>query len=427
MKQQKVIIVGGGFGGLTVAKALKNAPVELLLIDKSNHHLFQPLLYQVATAALTPSDISAPLRAVLANQKNTTVYLAHITEINKEKKEVVAANGDVYPYDYLVIATGGTHSYFNHPEWEAFAPGLKTLSDAVTIREKILLSYERAERAESVEEATRLMRFIIVGAGPTGVEMAGAIAEIARQSLVRNFRHIRPEQTKVYLLEGATQVLPTYPKDLADKAEAALKKLGVEVMLNTFVTQVTPEGVWMQDKFLGSPNIIWAAGNAASRLLQSLDTPLDRMGRVIVNTDLTVPNYPDIFVIGDAAYALDQEEKPLPGIAPVAMQQGRYVAKIIKKNIPESDRKPFNYFDKGTMATIGKGKAVAMVGRWHISGFPAWLAWCFIHVAYLITFSNKLLVMFQWFYLYFANTRRIRLIIHSVSDLETPLHEQTKK
>lgn len=417
----KVLIIGGGFGGINAAKALKKSQVEILLIDRANHHLFQPLLYQVATAAISPGDIAVPIREIVANQANTQVLLADIVKIDKEKKKIMAANGDFYPYDYLILAPGARHSYFNHPNWETFAPGLKTLGDALRIRERILLSYERAERCSDLSQALRFMRFVVIGAGPTGLEMAGDIAEIARKSLVKNFRNIKPEQTKIYLIEGTNQVLPSYPLDLAEKAKKELELLGVEVLLNTYVTDITAEGVWLGERFLECPNVIWAAGNEASPLLKSLDIPLDRCGRAIVNPDLSVPNYPEVFVIGDAALCKDNKENPLPGIAPVAMQQGRYVAKLITQKTPVNERKPFKYINRGMMATIGKAKAVAVIRDYKFSGYFAWLTWCFIHIAFLISFSNRLLVMIQWFYLYISNQRRIRLITRPISDFDDPL------
>lgn len=420
-ERKKVIIIGGGFGGLNAAKTLKRADVDVLLIDKTNHHLFQPLLYQVATAALSPADIAVPIREVLSNQKNASVLLANIISIDKEKREVVSQNGDAYSYDYLILAPGSTHSYFNHDEWEKDAPGLKTLNDALKIRERIILSYERAERCNDPAEALRFMRFIIVGGGPTGVEMAGAIAEIARQTLVKNFRNIKPEQTKIYLIEGGNEVLSGYPKKLTDKAKADLEKMGVEVMLNTRVTRVTSDGVWMGEHFLESPNIIWAAGNETSNLIKSLNTATDRAGRAMVGPDLTIPGYPNIFVIGDAAHVLDKEGNLVPGIAPAAIQEGKYVATLIRYNTPADDRRPFVYFNKGMMATIGKAKAVAVTGKLQLSGYIAWLAWCFVHIAFLISFSNKMLVMIQWFYLYAINRRRARIITNPITDRDDPI------
>lgn len=421
MSKQKVLIIGGGFGGINAAKILKKADVDLLLIDRSNHHLFQPLLYQVATAALSPGNIAAPLRDILANQSNTTVLLADIVSINLQKKEAKAENGEIFKYDFLILAPGTTHSYFGHSEWENYAPGLKTLNDALEIRRRILLSYERAERCKNPSEAEKFMCFVIVGGGPTGVEMAGAIAEIAQKTLVKNFRHIKPEQTKIYLVEGTDRILPSFPPELSQKALDSLNQLGVEVVLKTFVTDVTSEGAWLGNRFIATPNIIWAAGNEASPLIKTLGTPIDKYGRAIVNPDLSLPDHPDAFVIGDAACAYDKKGKILSGTAPVAIQQGRYVAKLIKDNVPIHKRKPFKYFDKGMMATIGKAKAVAVMGKIQISGLLAWLAWCFIHVAYLISFPSKLLVMIEWIYLYLGNERRIRLITRPVSDEDDPL------
>lgn len=417
----RVLIIGGGFGGLAAAKALKKAPVEVLLIDKANYHLFQPLLYQVATATLSPGNIASPLREILANQANTTVLMADIVKIDKTQKLVIAANGESFKYDYLIIATGARHSYFAHPEWEALAPGLKTLNDALRIRERILLSYERAERCDSISQATKFLHFIIVGAGPTGVEMAGAIAEIAHETLTRNFRRIKPEQTKIYLIEGTDQVLPSYPKHLADIARTDLEKMGVEVLLNTMVTGVTSEGVWIGDKFIESSNIIWAAGNAASPLIQSLDTPVDKTGRAIVNADLTIPGHGNLFVIGDAALARDEAGNPLPAVAQTAIQQGNYVAEIIAKKVPKHLRRPFVYVNKGMMATIGNAKAVAIIGKRQLSGYFAWLIWCFIHILFLINFSNRFFVMVQWIHLYFSHHRRIRLITRPISDQDDSL------
>lgn len=427
MKSPKVIIIGGGFAGLNAAQALKKADFKVFVIDKSNHHVFQPLLYQVATAALSADNIASPIRQILSKQENATVLLADIVGVDKEKKEVIAANGDRFSYDFLILAPGSRHSYFGNDEWEPLAPGLKTISDAFSIRERILLSFERAERCNSPEQTERFLRFIIIGGGPTGVEMAGAIAEIAKKSLISNFRNIQPEQTKIYLIEGESQVLPSFPAKLAIQAQRDLEKLGVDVLLQTFVTKVTPDGVWLGDKFLESPNIIWAAGNQASPLLKCLEIPLDRSGRALCCPDLSIPGHPDIFVIGDAAHCKDKNGKPLPAIAPVAIQQGRYVAKMIANNGKGANRKPFSYFDKGMMATIGKAKAVAMVGSLKISGFTAWLAWCFIHIAYLVSFTNKVHVLLHWLYLYTFNKRRIRLIIRPISDHDDPLYTEEQK
>jgi NADH dehydrogenase len=417
------VIIGAGFAGLNAAKALKKAGVDILLLDKSNHHLFQPLLYQVATAALSPGNIATPIREVVAKQPNTTVLLADISAIDKEKKQVMTGSGEIFPYDYLIVATGANHSYFGHPEWAPFAPGLKTLSDAIAIREKILLSYERAEKYAIADNAAieKFMSFVIVGGGPTGVEMAGAIAEMAHRSLVNNFRRIDPTKTRIYLIEGENQLLPSFPKGLADKAKIDLEAMGVEVYLNSYVTNVTDDGVWLKDKFIESSLVIWAAGNEASPLLLTLGINLDINKRAIVDPDLSIADHPEVFVIGDAALNLNKEGMPLPGIAPVAIQQGKYVAKLIKERIPKEQRRPFVYFDKGMMATIGKAKAIVSVGKLQISGYFAWVAWCFIHIFYLISYSNRMLVMIQWAWLYLTNQRRIRLITRDISEHEEPL------
>lgn len=414
--KSQVIVIGGGFGGLNLVKTLRKADVEILLLDKTNHHLFQPLLYQVATSALSSTNIAAPLRDIFRSQSNADVLLADVSRIDKDNKKVIAANGDVFSYDYLVLATGATHSYFNHPEWEQFAPGLKNLHDANQIRDNIIKSFEYAERAKDAREREKFMTFVIIGAGPTGVEMAGAIAELAHDSLTGNFKNIDPRQSKIYLIEGLSQVMSIFPLDLASKAKAYLEKMGVEVLLNTFVTNITEKGVWLGDRLIETPNMIWAAGNEASPLLKSLDVPLDKCKRVIVESDLSIPGFPEVFVIGDAACLIGIDNKPLPGIAPVAIQQGKYVGKIIKNQIPKKNRKPFVYFDKGIMATIGSGKAIAVSGKIKLSGFIAWMAWCMIHVIYLITFSNRLFVTLSWFYLYLMHKRKSKIIIGPVSE-----------
>ncbi len=419
----KVIIIGGGFGGLNAAKNLAKAPVDILLLDKTNHHLFQPLLYQVATATISPGNIAAPLREILAKQDNTTILLAHIAKVDKERKEVIAGNEEVFKYDYLIIATGARHSYFGHPEWEEKAPGLKTINDALRIRDRVLISYERAERSDSLTQAMRFLRFIIIGGGPTGVELAGAIGEIAHKTLISDFKHFKSQHSRIYLIEGTGQILPSFPKVLADKAQEDLEKLGVEVLLKTMVTNVTSEGVWIGEKFLEGPNIFWAAGNEASKLIKTLNIPLDRMGRAIVNPDLTIPDHPEIFVIGDAACCQSGNGNPLPGIAPVAIQQGKYVANIIKSKISPDQRKPFVYRDKGMMATIGKAKAIAVIKNIKISGFVAWLSWCFIHLLYIVSFTNRTHVILQWFNTFITNKRRVRIITRPVSDNEESLHK----
>lgn len=417
MAKKKLIIVGGGFGGLNCAKALKKSDYEILLIDKKNHHLFQPLLYQVATAALSPGSIAIPIREILRKQENTTVIMGEVIKIDKENRCVTLGNGEKIAYDSIVISTGAMHSYFGKDEWETYAPGLKTVTDALDIREDILLSFEKAERLESLENIEKHLNFVIIGGGPTGVEMAGAIAEIAKTTLFKNFRRINPEEAKIFLIEALPHILPTYPQKLSKKAQHDLEELGVTVITNKKVTEVNDKGVQVEDLFIESTNVIWAAGNQASKMLQTLDVPLDRAGRVIVEPDLTIPGHPEIFVIGDAAHAKGKDGKPLPGIAPTAIQQGNYVAKILLADSP--NRKPFKYFDKGYMATIGKKRAVAVVGRLQFSGLIAWLAWSFIHILYLIGFRNRISVMIEWIYHFITGQRGVRLI-YSPIDQKIP-------
>ena len=416
MTKSKVIVVGGGFGGLNLIKALNRADVEILLLDKTNHHLFQPLLYQVATSALSSTDIATPLREVFKKQSNAEVLLVNVSRIDKHNKLVVAANGETFPYDYLVLAPGTNHSYFNHPEWEKFAPGLKNLNDANHIRDNVMMSFENAERTEDPLERKKFMTFVVIGGGPTGVEMAGAIAELAHNSLIGNFKKIDPSESKIYLIEGIDQILGIFPQDLALKAKGYLEKMGVEVLLNNLVTNITEQGVWLGDRLIETSTIIWAAGNEASPLLKSLDVPLDKFKRVIVEPDLSLPGNPEIFIIGDAACALGADQKPLPGFAPVAIQQGKYVGKIIRNQIPKKDRKPFVYFDKGMMATVGSGKAICVSGKIKLSGFIAWLAWSTIHIIYLISFTNRLFVSINWFYLYLLHKRKSKIIVRPITE-----------
>ncbi len=414
MAYTKVVIIGGGFAGLTAAKALNHAKLNVLLIDKTNHHLFQPLLYEVATAALSPGQIATPLREILRNQENTAVIMAEVVKIDKTLKQITLLNGDVHGYDFLIVCIGARHSYFGHGDWEFFAPGLKTIKDALNIREQLLISFEKAERLQSIEEAAKYLNFVIIGGGPTGVEMAGAIAEIANKTMFKNFRRIKPEEAKIYLIEALPQILPMYPSHLAEKARIALERMGVKVITNKKVIEINESGVKTEDAFIGSKNIIWAAGNQVSPMLKTLDVPLDRAGRVVVGPDLTIPDHPEIFVVGDAAHSIDKEGKPLPGVAPVAVQQGRYAAKLIKNATPKEKRHPFVYFDKGSLATIGKAKAIAMVGKLQLSGFFAWLMWAFVHIIYLIGFRNRLGVMFEWAATMFTGERGVRLITRPI-------------
>lgn len=420
MAGKKVLIIGGGFGGLHAAKALKTTNMDITLLDRANHHLFQPLLYQVATAALSPGEIAYPIREIFRKQKNTTVIMGEAASINKEERFVTLGNGDKIHYDYLILAPGARHSYFGNDKWEAFAPGLKTISDALHIRERILSSFEMAERIENPAERSKYMNFVVIGGGPTGVEMAGAIAEIAHTTLFDNFRRIKPEKSKIYLVEALGQILPVYSKELAEKAQKDLEKLGVQVITGKKVTNVDAAGVRVEDQLIESKNVIWAAGNQASPLLKTLNVPLDRQGRVIVEGDLSIPGHPEVFVIGDAACAMGKEGKPLPGIAPTAIQEGKYVGSVIKEETPKAQRKQFVYFDKGSMATIGKGKAIAVVGKLQMSGFLAWLAWGFIHILYLVGFKNRLSVFIQWLIVFISGQRGVRLI-HGNLDKELPL------
>ncbi len=425
MAKAKVLILGGGFAGINAAKKLGHSKkCDVWIIDKTNHHLFQPLLYQVASAALSPADIAVPIREILAPYDNITVLMGEISSINKQKQLVTFRNGEQMSFDYLVIALGARHSYFGNERWEECAPGLKTLSDALKIRERILLSFEKAERCDSISEAKKYLNFVIIGGGPTGVEMAGAIAEIANETLLKDFRRIDTSKTKIYLIEGSPHILPAYPPHLSAKARGYLEHLGIHVIEGKRVVEVTHEGVSIEQTFIPSRNVIWAAGNQASPVLKTLDTAMDRQGRIMVDPDLSIPGYPNIFVIGDASCAIDKTGKPFVGLASVAIQQGRYIGQVLRKQIPKQDRPPFHYFDKGTMATVGKAKAIATVGKLQMSGFLAWLAWCFIHVLYLISFRNRIAVLTQWLMSYTSNQRGARLINRSIDEELPPLSRE---
>jgi len=409
MKLNHVVIIGGGFGGLTAAKHIKKSNLTITLIDRTNHHLFQPLLYQVATAALSPGDIAVPIRSVLKGRNNIEIIMLEALSINK-KESFVQLNDRKIPFDFLIAAPGSSHSYFGKNEWEKYAPGLKTLSDALSIREQILVSFEKAERIEDPKEREKYLTFVVVGGGPTGVEMAGAIAEISKQNMLKDFRNINPKTAKIILIEGLSRVLTSFSERLSSAAKKDLKKLGVKVLTNTMVTNISGNGVSLKNEFIETKNIIWAAGNKASELMKSLDAEMDKAGRIMVQKDLTVKDYPNIFVIGDAAHVENDKGELLPGIAPVAIQQAKYVAKIINKKIEHSQRKPFFYFDKGIMATIGKAKAVAKIRKLEFTGFFAWLLWSFIHIFFLITFRNRFRVMAEWIWYYFTSRRGVRLI-----------------
>lgn len=421
--RKKVLIIGGGFGGINTAKGLKKADCDVLLVDKTNHHLFQPLLYEVASAALSPADIAIPIREILRHQENARVIMGNVNAIDKEQKQIQLSNGDRYGFDYLVIATGAHHSYFGNDAWETYAPGLKTVKDALKIRERILISFEKAERLEHLEDSSKYLNFVIIGGGPTGVEMAGSIAEIAYKTMFKNFRRINPARAKIYLIEALPFILPMYSQKLSLRARHDLEKMGVSVLTGKKVTNVTENGVQLEDAFIESQNVFWGAGNQASPVLKTLDVPLDRQGRVIVEPDLSIPGHPDIFVIGDAACFMAKDGRPLPGIASPAIQEGQYLANILKNEIPKDKRQPFVYFDKGSMATIGKCKAVARMGKMEFAGFTAWIAWCFIHILYLIGFRNRAGVMLEWLFRYFTHQRGARLIYGSL-DSELPSKKQ---
>jgi NADH dehydrogenase len=405
----EVVIVGGGFAGLYTARALRGAPVHVTIADRRNHHLFQPLLYQVATAALNPADIAAPIRSVFRGWPNVSVVLAEAVGIDLAAKKLMLADGEL-PYDYLVLATGATHSYFGHDEWARFAPGLKSIEDALDIRRRVLLAYEMAEREEDLERRREWMTFVIIGGGPTGVELAGALAEISRQALSREFQHIDPTQARIILIESVPRVLPPYPEDLSAKARSQLERLGVEVRTGARVTGVDANGVLLGPERILARTAIWAAGVAASPLARTLGAPLDRAGRVVVDPTLAVPGRDDVYVIGDLA-AVQQDGKPVPGVAPAAIQMGRHIARNIRRALAGQPRQPFRYRDKGSFATIGRGKAVGeMLGRLKLWGFPAWVAWLAIHIFFLVGFRSRVLVLFQWAYSYVTFRRGARLI-----------------
>ena len=403
-----VVVVGAGFAGLAAARSLAGAPVRVVVVDRRNHHLFQPLLYQVATAALNPADIAQPIRRVLRRQRNAEVLLAGVTGVDLARRQVLLDDGEI-GYRQLVLATGATHSYLGHPEWAALAPGLKTVEDALEIRRRVLTAYERAEREPGAERRRAAMTFVIVGGGPTGVELAGALAEISRRTLAADFRHIAPERSRVVLVEAAPRVLPAYPEALSGPARRQLERLGVEVRTGAPVSLIDGGGVVAGGERLAAATVLWAAGVEASPLARSLGAPLDRAGRVRVNPDLTVPGHPDVFVAGDLV-SLDQDGRPIPGVAPAAIQEGRHAAGNVLRALRGEPLLPFRYRDKGLLATIGRGAAVAAIGRARISGLPAWLAWLFVHIYFLIGFRNRLAVLMQWAWSYLTFERGARLI-----------------
>jgi NADH dehydrogenase len=405
----QVVIVGGGFGGLYAAQALNHADLQITLVDRRNHHLFQPLLYQVATAGLSPADIAYPIRAILRKQKNVRVLLAEVVSIDTDARLLCLKDGELR-YDFLILATGARHAYFGHEEWEANAPGLKSLEDALEIRRRILLAFEKAERTTDEAQRRAWLTFVIVGGGPTGVELAGAIAEIAKQVMISDFRAIHPREARIFLVEAGPRILSAFPEDLSVAAEEALNKLGVEVKKNCAVTSVEPGWVGLGKERYPAGTILWAAGVMASPLARSLGVPLDRVGRVLVEPDLTIPGHPEVFVIGDLAAFIHQTGKPLPGVSPVAIQQGRHAARNILRACAGLPLEPFRYRDKGNLATIGRAHAVADFGRFKISGFFAWLTWLFVHIFFLIGFRNRFIVLFEWAWAYFTFQRGARLI-----------------
>jgi NADH dehydrogenase len=408
-----VIIVGGGFGGLTAAQTLHHAPVKVTLVDRRNHHLFQPLLYQVATAGISPAEIASPIRSVLRKQLNTRVLLAEVIDIDFASRTVELCEDEVVrmPYDYLILATGAQTNYFGNDQWEEYALGLKSLDDATEIRRRVLLAFEIAERETAKERRAQLLTFVVIGGGPTGVEMAGALSELSRFALARDFRSINPKSSRIILVEMGDRILPSFSEDLSAKAARQLEELGVEIRTKTKVTNIDAAGVHLGDDFIATSNVVWGAGVRATPLTQRFGVPLDRAGRIIVEPDCSIPGHPEVFAIGDTAAYLHQDGKPLPGVSPVAMQQARYVARKIQAIARgEGWNEKFHYVDKGSMATIGRSRAIAEIGKLKLSGFLAWWAWLVVHLIFLIGFRNRLGVLFDWTYSYFTYQRGVRLI-----------------
>jgi NADH:ubiquinone reductase (H+-translocating) len=404
-----VVIVGGGFGGLYAARALRDVDVEVTLLDRRNHHVFQPLLYQVATAALSPGDIASPIRWILRHQKNVEVLLAEVRRVDAARRALILDHGEM-SYDFLVLATGATHAYFGHDEWQVAAPGLKTLEDALEIRRRVLLAYEHAERESDAAKRAALLTFVVIGGGPTGAEMAGALAEISRQSLARNFRHFDPSSARIILIEAGPSILSTFPETLREAAAHDLQRLGVEVRTGRAVTGVSNGRVEVGSDSIAAATVLWAAGVAASPVGATLGVPTDRAGRVIVQPDLTISGHRELFVIGDLASVPTPNGKPLPGVAQVAIQTGRHAAANIRRALAGQPYLPFVYKDLGNMATIGRASAIADFGWLRLKGWIAWLAWLFVHIMNLIGFRNRLVVLVQWAWAYFSYQRAIRLI-----------------
>lgn len=425
-EKPRVFIVGGGFGGVAAAKALARTPVEVMVIDRRNYQVFQPLLYQVATAALSPADISSPIRTILRDQANCEVALAEVQRVDLGERRLIFQRGYI-PYDYLILAIGATHAYFGHDEWAAFAPGLKGIEDAIELRRRILLAFESAEYEGSDEARRATLTFGIVGAGPTGVELAGAVMEIAGKTLPQDYKHIDTRTTRVILFQGGDRVLPGFPPALSARAQRDLERLGVAVRLNARVTNVTPAGVYINgEEFVPLRNVFWAAGVKAGALTQSLGVPLDGSGRVIVGPDLTIPGHPETFVIGDLASATSADTKlPIPGVAQAAIQMGDYAARCIAREVAgrstPAERQPFSYHDRGLLAVIGKARAVAQIGKFNFGGFFAWLLWAGVHIAFLVGFRNRLTVLARWLWYWLVNARDARLITGDARiAIETP-------
>jgi len=420
-----VVIVGGGFAGIYAARALRRSKVRITLVDRKNHHLFQPMLYQVATAGLNPADITAPIRSILRRQKNAEVVLAEASAVDTAARALELADGTRLIYDYLLLCTGARHSYFGHDDWEEFAPGLKSLEDALEIRRRVLTAFEQAEREPDPVRRHAHLTFVIVGGGPTGVEMAGAVAEIRSFALRRDFRHIDPRDATVMLLEGGSRILTSYPESLSAEAKRQLRALGVDVRTGTFVSDIKPGTVQAAGWTIPTNTVIWAAGNVASPLLKTLGTPLDAQGRAVVRSDCAIPGHAEIFVLGDAA-AFVEEGRTLPGICPVAIQMGQHAARAIRSDLAGRPREPFSYWDKGQLAVIGRKQAIADIGRLHFGGFIAWLLWIFIHIFFLIGFRNRVIVLLEWAWAYATYQRGARLITDPSRPSSVPKSERAR-
>ena len=410
MNRPHVIIIGGGFAGLAAARELRRAPVRVTVLDRENHHTFQPLLYQVATAGLAPSDITVPIRWRLRQQRNATVLLADVRQIEPDTRAVTLDDESVLHYDFLIVATGARHAYFGHDEWEAFAPGLKSIADAHDMRQRFLMAFERAERTSSLAERTANLTFVIVGAGPTGVELAGSLPDIARSALAPDFRNIDTRTTRVLLVEAGPRILPTFPEDLSRAAQRDLERMGVEVLLGTPVTHIDAASVVVGTEPIATRTVFWAAGNVASPLGRMLGAEVDRSGRVKVEADCSVRGHAEVFVVGDLCALLRPDGRPVPAVAPTANQTGRHAARMIRKSLSGAAREPFQYFHKGDLATIGRHKAVAAFGWLHLSGYLTWFLWLFVHLMYLVGFRNRAVVLVQWAYAYVTYQRGVRLI-----------------